>query len=190
VTILCLNRQACICLLLLVILPAIVDAKDFGSTIKKADIALQGDSYTLSADIDYRLSEAAYDALKNGVPLFWNVEIKIRQRRSFLWDKTLVEKTLRYRIQYHALLSMYRVRNENTGFVDNFSSLKTAMELISSLNNFHLFDKNQFDPKKTYIADLKVIFDREALPLPLRPVSYLDSQWYLSSNRYVWSLNP
>jgi hypothetical protein len=163
-------------------------AINFGVEIKKAEMTLQGEYYFLSAEMVYQLSKRADEALRNGVPLFWNLQIKVWQHRDFFWDKTLVEKTIRYRIQYHALLNMYRVRNESTGSVDNFSTLSAALDLISVLLNFRIIDKNALDPKYDYIAGMKIIFDREALPLPLRPIAYLNSQWYLSSDWYLWSL--
>jgi hypothetical protein len=178
----------CLCGVLLWILPVSGYADKFGAEIKKAEMTLQGDYYVLSAEMVYQLSKRADKALRNGVPLFWNLQIKVQQHRDYLWDKTLVEKTIRYRIQYHALLNMYRVRNESTGSADNFSTLSAALDLISVLHNFRIMDKNALDPKNAYFAGMKIIFDREALPLPLRPIAYLNSQWYLSSDWYLWSL--
>jgi hypothetical protein len=179
---------SCLCGVLLCLLPVSGFADKFGAKIKKAEITLQDNYYVLSAEMNYQLSKPADKALRNGVPLFWNLQIKVQQHRDFLWDKTLVETNIRYRIQYHALLNMYRVRNESTGNVDNFSTLSAALDLISVLHNFRIMDKNALDPKHIYLAGMKIIFDREALPLPLRPIAYLNSQWYLSSDWYLWSL--
>jgi len=33
-----------------------------------------------------------------------------------------------------------------------------------------------------------VLFERELLPLPLRPLAYLNPQWYLSSGWYLWNM--
>jgi hypothetical protein len=170
------------------LLPGSCFADKFGVEIKKAEMTLQGDNFILSANLVYQLSERAKEALQNGVPLFWNVKIKVLQRRDYFWDKVVVEKTIRYRIQYHALLNMYRVRNESTGDVENFSTLSSALDLMSILRNFRIMGKSDLDPKNTYFAELKIIFDREALPLPLRPIAYLNSHWYLSSAWYSWSL--
>ncbi len=163
-------------------------AEKFGVEIKTAELSLQDNGYVLSADMAYRLSERAKEALRNGVPLFWNLTTKVKQHRDYFWDKTIAEKVIRYRIQYHALLNMYRVRNESTGNVENFSTLSAALELMSILRNFRILDKSSLDLKNSYFAEMKVIFDREALPLPLRPIAYLNSHWYLSSDWYIWPL--
>jgi hypothetical protein len=182
----------CFCLFLasclLWLLPGLCQADQYGAEIKKAELTLKNGNYVLSAEMHYQLSESAKEALDNGVPLFWNLKIRLIERRDFLWNKILVEKKIRYRIQYHALLNMYRVRDEETGSVENFSTLSAALDLISMLQNFQIIDERSIDPQKNYFAEMKILFDREVLPLPLRPIAYLNSQWYLSSDWYVWSL--
>lgn len=157
-------------------------------TVNHAGLHLQGNTYLLSAEIDYRLSDKAIEALRNGIPLFWDIRICIQERRKYLWNRTIAEKKLRYRIQYHALLNMYRVRNENSEEVYNFSTLPAALDLMSSIRDIPIVSRTRLDPEGRHIGKLKVSFDHESLPLPLRPIAYLNPQWYLSSDWYVWSL--
>ena len=170
------------------LLPSFCFAEKIGVEIKKAALILQDNNYELSAEMVYQLSKRAEEALSNGVPLFWDLKVKVRQRHNYFLDKTVAERAIRYRIQYHALLNMYRVRNEGTGTVENFTTLTGALDEISILQNFRIMDKTELDPNYTYYAEMKINFDREALPLPLRPIAYLNSQWYLSSTWYTWSL--
>ena len=175
------------CAILFWLLPFSGYADDFAAEITQAEITSQDEYYVVSADISYQLSKKAKDALQNGVPLFWDLQIKLLQQRDSLWDKTLVDTAIRYRLQYHALLNMYRVRNEGDGEVYNFSTLSAALELMSALRDFRLIEKAQLDPQKRYACAVKVSFDRDVLPLPLRPIAYIDPQWYLSSD---WTLCP
>ncbi len=156
--------------------------------VKNAETSLLGDYYVLNADIDYQLSKKATEALRNGVPLLWTYEFKVEELRDYLWNKAIFEKSIPYRIQYHALLNVYRVKNESSGTVNNFSTLESALELLSSLHDFHLIEKGDISEDKQYIAKMKIIFERDALPLPLRPTAYFNPQWYLSSDWYVWPL--
>ena len=180
--------SACLCGVLLWLSPFSGYADEFAAEVKQAEITLQGNSYVLSADIVYQLSENAKEALQNGVPLFWDIQIKILQQRDMLWNKTLVDTAIRYRIQYHALLNMYRVRNESNGEVYNFSTLSAALGLMSAVHDFRLIKKTEMAPEKQYFCAIRVNFDREALPLPLRPSAYIDPQWYLSSEWTLWPL--
>jgi len=183
------NKVFPFCFVVLVwLLPIAASADAFAVTVKRAELNLQGDSYVLSADIDYQLSPRAKKALQNGVSLFWVVQLKVWQQRDYFWDKRLVYKEVRYRIQYHALLNMYRVRNESSGAVDNFSTLPAALDLMSTVRDIHVIDRAGLVAGEAYLAGVKVRFDRDALPLPLRPAAYVNPQWYLSSDWYVWSL--
>jgi hypothetical protein len=179
---------ACLCGILLWLLPFSSYSGEYSAEVKQVEITLQGDSYMLSAVIVYELSENAKEALQNGVPLFWDIHIKILQHRDFLWDRVLVDTVIRYRIQYHALLNMYRVRNEVKGEVYNFSTLSAALDLMSTVSNFRLMKKVELASDKRYLCAMRVNFDREALPLPLRPMAYIDPQWYLSSDWTLWPL--
>lgn len=156
--------------------------------VTQAELSLQGDHYVLSADIDYHFSDKAKEALQNGVPLFWDIQVKIQQGRKLLWDKTITQKALRYRIQYHALLNMYRVSDEMVGTDYNFSTFSAALGLMSAIHDFRVMDKADLDSEQSYVCMVKVNFDRAALPLPLRPIAHIDPQWYLSSDWTIWPL--
>ena len=166
--------------------------------IKQAQVTLQNHRYELSADIDYRLSNRAKEAIENGVPLFWNLHIKVSQQRDYWWSKTLLDLKVRYRLQYHALLNMYRVvviqddnpllgKQQQTNS-HNFSTLSAALDLMESLYGFPLLKQTQLEANKHYVVEIKAEFDTDALPLPLRPIAYTNPQWYLSSDWTVWQL--
>jgi Domain of unknown function (DUF4390) len=173
---------------ILLAMPILLNASDSGVAIKSAEAVLQGDDYVMSADIDYRLSDKAIEALNNGVSLFWTYQFKVQEQRDFVWNNTLLEKSVRYGIQYHALLKLYRVRNDSNGAVDNFSTLQAALDMLSTLRDYRLIEKSKISDGNQYIAAMKITFERDALPLPLRPVAYMNPQWYLSSDWYTWPL--
>ncbi|WP_024299263.1 DUF4390 domain-containing protein [Methylomicrobium lacus] len=170
------------------LLSAPVFAGDYAAIVKDAELALQDEEYVLSAEIQYRLSPKATDALKNGIPLFWAVNIEIKRQRDFWWDQTIAEKHLRFKIQYQALLNVYRVRNEDSGEGGNFSSLGAAMGALSSIRYVPVLGKSALADDQRYAVGVRVVFERELLPLPLRPLAYLNPQWYLSSGWYIWNL--
>lgn len=183
------NKAAILLHLLLLLIPvAGYPNSDTGVRIINAETALLGEDYVLTANIDYQLSEKAIEALNNGVSLFWTYQFKVEEQRDYLWNNTLVEKNFRYRIQYHALLKMYRIINESNGEVDNFSTLQAALDLMSTLRDYRLIEKSNISGKESYVAGMKITFERDALPLPLRPIAYTNPQWYMSSDWYLWPL--
>ena len=188
--------------------PVSAGAADFATEIKNAEINFQNDHYQLSADLVYKLSDKAKEALQNGVPLFWDVKVILKENKSFWWDKTWARITIRYQIQYHALLNIYRVvivqktcsMDSSTvtqgikasslqrinGDVYNFSTLSSALDFMSVLHNVSLI--TMVPNGNATFAEIKVSFDRDALPLPLRPIAYIEPQWYLSSDWTLWHL--
>lgn len=169
-------------------LPLWAYGAEFSAEVKQAEVILKGDEYVLSATIDYPLSEKAKSALQNGVPLYWRLQVKIQEAPGYFWNKTKVEIVRRYRLQYHALLNMYRLKNEEDGVVHNFSTLVSALELMSVVSDLPLINKDRLDSAQQYLCLVKLNFERDALPLPLRPFAYIDPQWYLSSDWTSWSL--
>jgi len=176
----------------LIILLCCLSSLTLASEVKQVQIMLQDNHYTLSTEIDYQLTEKAKEALENGVTLFWTLKVKVAEHRDFLWDKTVVETAINYRLQYHALLNMYRVvivqPDSMKGDIYNFSTLTAALDLMATLRNLPLIDDNKLSADKNYLVKIKLNFERDALPLPLRPIAYTNPQWYLSSDWTVWSL--
>jgi hypothetical protein len=174
--------------LLSFLLPHPAFAVSYAAVIKYAHVTESDEYYLMSAEIEYKLSPKATEALKNGVPLHWEVNIRVKRHRSFWWDEKLVDKNLRFRIQYQALLNTYRVHNEDTGESNDFSTLSAALDALSTIRYIPLVNRMDLIPGNSYGAGIRVKFDHELLPLPLRPLSYINSQWYLSSNWYLWNL--
>jgi hypothetical protein len=169
-------------------------ASVMATEITSAHTELQNDKYLLFADVDYQLSEKAKEALENGVPLFWTLQIKVMRERDFLWARTELETAVHYRLQYHVLLNMYRVviikpdSETKNGDSYNFSTLSSALSLMSSVEKLPLFEQSNINPEKHYFVQIKASFEHDMLPLPLQPSSYINPQWYLSSDWTTWAL--
>lgn len=162
-------------------------AESYQAHIDAISIQTINHDYCLSAQVNYALSPKALEALQNGVALYWTIRIKLVTPRAWLWDETIAELNLGYRLQYHALLNMYRVKNENSLGQQNYSSLATALASMAKLDNFPII-KTDVANASDILVKLKVEFEREALPLPLRPVAYLSPSWSLSSEWFTWPL--
>ena len=170
----------------LVILFNAANASKYAAEVKHAETSLQQGKYILVADFEYHLSPQANEALQNGVPLFWSIKIKLQQAHDFWLNKTLSKQTLRYRLQYHALLNMYRVRNENTGAMNSFSTLSAALNTMATVRDLPLIATKDLLPDVHYSVAIKVFFEDDALPLPLQTQVIANPQWQLSSDWTEW----
>lgn len=161
-------------------------ADPYSAIIHQAGLIETGSGPQIQARIDYQLSPTAKEALHKGVPLTWTVDINIR-KTGRIWDSTLYSREQRYQMQYHALLNQYEVVTpDDEG--EMFLSLNAAMNFMSNLHDDIRLAADLFQPGQRYYLAIKCRFDREALPVPLRPFAYLDSQWYLSSDWTLWPI--
>lgn len=141
--------------------------------------------YSAGVQIEYRLSPTAKEALHKGVPLTWRVVIELR-RPGRLWEETVYSRELRYTLQFHALLNQYAVETGNGGS-EMFLTLSAALAFMASISTDMAPGGENLDATPLQLA-VKTRFDREALPIPLRPMAYLDHRWFLSSDWYLWSI--
>jgi uncharacterized protein DUF4390 len=162
-----------------------VFAADFGVTISRADLAVRNGWYVLNADVDFQLSPTAILALQNGIPLQWTLLVKVLRKRRILWDKEVFQLRRNYRIRYHALMNMYQLKAGENGDADNFSILSGAIARMGNIRDLPLLRKKELR-QDDYIIAVKIQFDKEELPLPIRPEAYIKSEWSLSSDWYQW----
>ena len=142
---------------------------------KKPEIVLCGGVYYLSFNIDYQLTDKSREALAKGIPLYWDILVRILRPRSWWWDETAVEKTKYYWIQYQVLVNRYCVTEVNSEISERFASLSSALAKMLAINDIALIEENKLNHLDQYQIAIKSQFDHEALLLPLRPFSYIDS---------------
>ncbi|MGH8551614.1 MAG: DUF4390 domain-containing protein [Methylococcales bacterium] len=168
---------------------AIARAADYGFSIRSAEVVPSEQAYVLNADVDYRFSPRAEDALQHGVPLTMVVKIRVNQYRRLLWNKTVFSKNMTYRLSYHALRKRYRVYDESLGEHRYFVSLQSAVDAMGRIRELPVLNAADVGADAHFKVRLKAFLDIETLPLPLRSIAYLIPQWYISSGWYTWSLD-
>jgi hypothetical protein len=181
-------------LVLTLVLASIVNqaalaADDFN--VIDAETRVVDGSVLLSAEIDYGFSERALEALENGVPLTILVHIQVREQGAWIWDESLVDQRLRYRIRYKPLSERYlvsRLPGEEGG--RTFVTRQAAIAALGELDELYLISEKRLDPDRAYEVHLRASLDIEELPLPLRPMAYLRSGWKQSTGWTKWPLTP
>lgn len=162
-------------------------AGEFSAQIKTASLERQDGWYVLAADVDYGLSPIAKEAIRSSIPLMWCLKIQLKQVRYFR-DKTLAKINYRYIIRYHALLNSYSVTNTTTDTQKKYTSLAEALDALSRIRELKVIPVAALAKNQLYKVAIKLEFVKEQLPPPLRPIAYLNSEWDLSSDWYLWPL--
>lgn len=159
-----------------------------GFEVINAATRLEAGVYRLDAQIEYRFSKAALEALQNGVPLTVDIEMEVRRRRSWLWDETVYALTQRFQLEYHELSQQYLVSNLNSGERRAFPTRTAALGFMGRIQNFPLLDRSLLTEGERYEGALRAQLDIEALPAPLRLLAYLSDDWRLTSEWHTWPL--
>lgn len=157
-------------------------------TIRSVETSLADKVFTLSAQIEYNFSDAAIDALENGVPLIILIDIEVERERNWWLNEEIAELQQGYLLLYHALTERYILNNLNSGAQQNYESLRAAVSALGRLEALPILDANLAAKGKRYQVRLRTYLDLESLPAPMRPVAYISSQWRLESDWYEWPL--
>lgn len=174
------------CLLFLLLFTFNAAGAEYGFVVKRAELVPVGDAYALDADIDYRFSDAATEALEHGVPLTLVLRFKVSRHRDYWLDETILNETRRFLIRYHPLAKSFQIIQEAGGSPQSFAGLSALLDTIGEIRGWRVLPASSLEKGQEYWASLAVSLDIEALPLPLRPVAYVSPSWYLGSPWFRW----
>ena len=184
---------ACVTLTLLLVLnllPSPAARAADGFRVIDAQTRRVDDKHLLAAEIDYGFSERALEALENGVPLTIQVHIQVREQGAWIWEESLVDRRLKYRIRYKPLSERYLVSRLPSEDGRVFVTRQAAIAALGELSELYLISEQRLAPDQAYEVHLRASLDIEELPLPLRPMAYLRSGWKQSTGWTSWPLTP
>lgn len=163
---------------------ALAGAVHAGIELRGANLATADDAVVLSANASIEIHPVLEDVVARGVPLYFVVEFELTRPRWYWLDETVSERTLTYRLSYHALTRQYRL---STGALhQNFPSLAQAVAVISSLRDWPVADKSALRPGTDYEARLRVRLDLSRLPKPIQVSAIGAPEWLLESQWLRW----
>jgi len=149
---------------------------------------VENNTYYLDAAYDFELSEEAYKALRHGISFEIHAHFQLRLKRSWLWDKTISEKILIFKLEHKPLTENFLTIDLTTGLRHSYDNLDAALNHITSIFRMTLFDQDILVENERYIARIRAFLDIESLPPPMRPQAYFSPSWDLSSEWYEWEL--
>ena len=161
-----------------------------GFVVDEMRTLVQEGVFMLDARIEYRFSDAALEALDNGVPLHLEVQVEILREGAWFWEQPLKDRTLSFVIRFLPLSGLYLVVDQASGSERNFATRAAAIDALGDLSGLALVPEDALDPAERYLVRLRASLDIGSLPLPLRPLAYLSPSWQLSSDWKSWPLRP
>jgi hypothetical protein len=129
--------------------------------LRAADAAL-----TLEFSARLTLSRAIEDALRRGVPMYFEVEATLYRSRWYWRDERVSRVARSYRLSYQPLTSNWRVGLGALGQTQ--ASLSDAMAVISRVSGWRLAEAGQLEPDLRYYVEFSYRLDASQLPQPLQ----------------------
>lgn len=175
--------------ILLACLPAVLLADD----VKFQRIALtlsEEGLILLDAEIAYDLNDTVSEALENGVPLTFETHVQMRHAKAWIWEKDIIDHRLRTVLRYRPLSGLYELRNLQGNDSLSFATRTAALRALGRVVAMPIIERDKLDLDREYLVRVEVKLDIEALPLPMRPMAYLKSDWSISSESWEWRLRP
>lgn len=134
-----------------------------------------GGGYVLSADFEVPLTPSLRDALERGVPLYFSADFELTRPRWWWLDAVVVERSLSWRLAYHALTRQYRLSQD--GIIQPFDSVDEALRTMARLRGWRVVDDGELDPDVTYDARVRLKLDTTRLPKPFQIGGLASRDW-------------
>lgn len=137
------------------------------------------ESYVVNANFEFLLTPRLEEALNNGVVLPFVIEFELIRPRWYWFDEKTAGERLEVKLGFNTLLRQYRV---STGPVHrSFSSLADALNVVSRLRYWPVFERDLVRPDVSYIAALRMRLDSGQLPKPFQLSAITDRELTLAS---------
>lgn len=138
----------------------------------------------IDSQVMFRLSNEMEKALEHEIPLSFDIEFVLLENNQFFGIEYQSEKqSINYQItlSYFGYNKQYIITNERTQINQNFNNLKDALRTFGTLREFTITNLAKLNPKQKYTLKFRVKFDPWQLPTPLIINSFVNTDWYLSS---------
>jgi Domain of unknown function (DUF4390) len=164
------------------------DALDGVLQVRSAFVDLDHAVFQLHARIDYPMTPAIRDALRDGVDLLFDVDARVERARRFWLDSTVVDLTLRRELAYHTVSDRYVVRDPATGDQQTFATLDAALQYLGTVDAWPILVEPQLETGARYVISVRAGIRRGHLSASLRALLFWTDDWSRVSPWYTWSL--
>jgi len=156
--------------------------------VRSASTSLNDGVHELEARLQLILSQDALDALNSGVPLTIELNLDVIRVRGLWLDEVEAQLTITYELEYRPLSQRYIVRNLNSGDLDSFATLYSALNNLGRIQGLPVIDDALINPNSRYRLRLRAALSTRQYPAALRIIFFWRSQWQLESKWFEWSL--
>jgi len=166
---------------------AYADALDGVLAVRSAYVNIDHGVFLLHARVEYPQGPAIRNALRDGITLDFDLDVRIERERRLWFNANIVELTLHRQLSYHAVSDRYVVRDVRSGDQDTFATLDEALETLGKVDGWPILVEPQLDGGN-YTISVRAGVRRGELPASLRALMFWTDDWARQSEWYTWSL--
>jgi len=146
-------------------------------------LELRGGDGALTLEFSARLtlSRAIEDALRRGVPMYFELDATLYRSRWYWRDERVSHVGRSYRLSYQPLTGSWRVGLGPLG--QSYPTLSDALAVISRISGWRLAEAGQLDSGQRYYVEFNYRLDASQLPQPLQ--IGLGNDWSLGTARVL-----
>ncbi len=179
---------ALLCALALILPPAVRgNALEGVLEVRSAYVNIDKGVFLLYARVEYPESPAIRAALRDGITLTFDLDVRIERDRRFWFNAALVELTLRRELTYHAVSDRYVVRDPKSGEQTTYPTLDEALFHLGRIDAWPIVVEPQLNGGN-YNISVRAGVRRGHLPTAMRAILFWTDDWARVSEWYTWSL--
>jgi hypothetical protein len=165
------------------------DALDGVLEVHSAYVNVDHGVFLLHARVEYPVSPAIRNALRDGVSLTFDLDARVERERRLWFNSSVVDVNLRRELSYHAVTDRYVVRDVRSGDQTSFATLEEALDFLGKVNDWPILVEPQLDEGQgNYSISVRAGVRRGSLPASLRALLFWTDDWARVSEWYTWSL--
>lgn len=164
------------------------DALDGALEVQSAFVSVTGGVYQLNARVRYPTNEQAVAALRDGMTLFFDLDVEVTRERRFWTDAIVVALGLRRELSYHSVTERYVVRDPLSPEQHTFVTLESALQYLGAVDGWPILVASQAPGSSEYKVSVRASIHRGKLTDALRALMFWSDDWQRTSDWYSWTL--
>jgi hypothetical protein len=142
----------------------------------------------MNAEFDFTFNPTLEEALQNGIPLYFVLEIELARARWYWLDEKVLQSALTYRVSWNALTRQYRVASGL--LTQNYGSLEEVERYIGRVNSRPVIRVDALTKGARYDAAVRLRLDVNQLPKPFQVNALASREWTLASEWQRFAFTP
>ncbi|HEX4619354.1 MAG TPA: DUF4390 domain-containing protein [Steroidobacteraceae bacterium] len=163
------------------------EALDGVLEVRSAYVNIDHGVFLLHARVEYPQGPAIRNALRDGITLDFDLDVRIERERRLWFNANIVDLTLHRELTYHAVSDRYVVRDVRSGDQETFATLDEALGYLGRVDAWPILVEPQLDGGN-YTISVRAGVQRGRMPASLRALLFWRDDWSRQSEWYTWSL--